>query len=172
MNRRLYRSRTDTILGGVASGLAVYLNTDPALVRIAWAILVPLTGGAAFLAYIVGWIVVPEEPYPGAAVGAPAPGVAAPGSNAPASEPSEGGEPDTEEPFAAAPAESTWAPPPAVERRNDNRAGIVVGIGLVVIGLWFLLRPYLPDIQWNLIWPLVIVAVGGLILVTAARRSS
>ena len=75
MNRRLYRSRTDTVLGGVASGLAVYLNTDPALVRIAWAILVPLTGGAAFLAYIVGWIVVPEEPYPGAASGAPASGL-------------------------------------------------------------------------------------------------
>ena len=172
MNRRLYRSRTDTVLGGVASGLAVYLNTDPALVRIAWAILVPLTGGAAFLAYIVGWIVVPEEPYPGAATGAPAPGVAAPGSNLTASEPSEGAEPDTEEPFAAGTAGSTWAPPPPVERRNDNRAGIVVGIGLVVIGLWFLLRPYLPDIQWNLIWPLAIVAVGGLILVTAARRSS
>src|SRR4026207_147791 len=47
VNRRLYRSRTDTVLGGVASGLAVYLNTDPALVRIAWAILTPLTGGAA-----------------------------------------------------------------------------------------------------------------------------
>ena len=53
MNRRLYRSRTDTILGGVASGLAQYLNTDPALVRIAWAILVPLTGGAALVAYVV-----------------------------------------------------------------------------------------------------------------------
>ena len=59
MNRRLYRSRTDTILGGVAAGLASYLNADPALVRIAWAILVPLTGGAALIAYIVGWIVVP-----------------------------------------------------------------------------------------------------------------
>lgn len=64
MNRRLTRSRTDTILGGVAAGLAEYLNTDPALVRIAWAILVPLTGGAALLAYIVAWIVMPEAPAP------------------------------------------------------------------------------------------------------------
>ena len=63
---RLYRSRTDTILGGVASGLATYLNADPALVRIAWAVLVPLTGGIAFLAYIVGWVVIPEEPAPAA----------------------------------------------------------------------------------------------------------
>ena len=62
MNRRLYRSRTDSVLGGVAGGLADYLNADPALVRIAWAILVVVTGGAALLAYIVAWIVVPEEP--------------------------------------------------------------------------------------------------------------
>jgi phage shock protein PspC (stress-responsive transcriptional regulator) len=54
MNRRLYRSRTDTILGGVAAGLARYLNADPALVRIAWAILVPLTGGAALVARGLG----------------------------------------------------------------------------------------------------------------------
>jgi phage shock protein C len=183
MNRRLYRSRTDTVLGGVAAGLAVYLNTDPALVRIAWAILVPLTGGAAFLAYIVGWIVVPEEPYPGAAAGAPAPGGMAPGVGAPAStdgsadsaatpgtEADEGGEAPATAAGAAVPAAS-WAPPPTA-RRNDNRAGIAIGIGLVVVGLWFLLRPYLPDIQWNLLWPVLIVAVGALILITAARRSN
>ena len=40
------------------------MNADPALVRIAWALLVPLTGGIAFVAYIVAWIVVPEEPPP------------------------------------------------------------------------------------------------------------
>ncbi len=62
MNRRLYRSRTDTVIGGVASGLAAYLNADPALIRIAWAILVVVTGGVALLVYIVAWIVVPEEP--------------------------------------------------------------------------------------------------------------
>ena len=169
MNRRLYRSRTDTVLGGVASGLAVYLNTDPALVRIAWAILTPLTGGAAFLAYIVGWIVVPEEPYPGAATGAPAPGFTTAGSTPSASEVSEEGESATADAAAPMPA-STWTTAPT-ERRNDNRTGIAIGVGLVILGLWFLLRPYLPDIQWNLIWPLAIVAIGGLILITAARRS-
>jgi phage shock protein C len=169
VNRRLYRSRTDTVLGGVASGLAVYLNTDPALVRIAWAILTPLTGGAAFLAYIVGWIVVPEEPYPGAATGAPAPGFTTPGSTPSASEASEEGESATADAAAPMPA-STWTTAPT-ERRNDNRTGIAIGVGLVILGLWFLLRPYLPDIQWNLIWPLAIVAIGGLILITAARRS-
>ena len=62
MNRRLVRSRTDRVIGGVAAGLADYMNADTALVRIAWALLIPLTGGAALLAYIVAWIVMPERP--------------------------------------------------------------------------------------------------------------
>ena len=61
MNRRLTRSR-DAMVGGVAAGVAEWINADPALVRIAWALLVPLTTGAALLAYIVAWIVVPEAP--------------------------------------------------------------------------------------------------------------
>jgi phage shock protein C len=148
MNRRLTRSRTDTILGGVAAGLAEYLNTDPALVRIAWAILVPLTGGAALLAYIVAWIVMPEGPAPVDAEGR------------------------TEE----ATADGVAAVPPSegTARRGDieGRAGIVVGVGLVILGAWFLAREYLPQINWNLIWPLFLVGIGVLILVTSARRRS
>jgi phage shock protein PspC (stress-responsive transcriptional regulator) len=172
MTRRLYRSRTDTVLGGVASGLAQYLNSDPALVRIAWAILVPLTGGAMFLAYIVAWIVVPEEPYPGAAAGAPAPasaGVAMPAAT-------EAGEPATD-PVTGAPIQpaadpgATWTPPPPVTRSaGPGSAGIIVGIGLVLLGFWFLLREYLPDFNWNFVWPLFIVGIGVLVLVTATRR--
>ena len=45
-------------------GSPTYLNADPALVRIVWAILVVVTGGAALIVYIVAWIVVPEEPPP------------------------------------------------------------------------------------------------------------
>ena len=151
MSRRLVRSRTDTILGGVASGVATYLNADPALVRIAWAILVPLTGGVALVAYIVAWIVVPEEPV-----------------GAPASAPEPATDPVTGAPVAAA--STGWVPPGPVRRADDGRAGIVVGIGLVLVGLWFLLREYLPDIDWSLIWPLVIVGIGALIVVTSMRR--
>lgn len=61
---------------------------------------------------------------------------------------------------------------PAEERRwdNDGRAGLVVGIGLVLLGVWFLARQYLPAINWGLIWPLILVGVGVLILVTSSRR--
>ncbi|NLI39818.1 MAG: PspC domain-containing protein [Caldisericales bacterium] len=61
MEKRLYRSRKNRVLGGVCGGLADYLNLDVSMVRLV-AILVIFFGGLSFLAYIVLWIVVPEEP--------------------------------------------------------------------------------------------------------------
>jgi phage shock protein PspC (stress-responsive transcriptional regulator) len=153
MNRRLYRSRTDTVLGGVAAGLATYLNADPALVRIAWAVLVVITGGAALLVYIVAWIVVPEEPATPIAPAADA--------SEPITDPVTG---EVIEPVAEPSAM------PATPRASGGSAGMVVGIGLVLLGVWFLLREYVPAIDWGLIWPLVLVGIGALILVTSMRR--
>ncbi len=62
---RLYRSRTDRILGGVAAGVAVELNLDPSLVRVGWVLLAIFTGGLFALVYLVMWLVVPEAPWEG-----------------------------------------------------------------------------------------------------------
>lgn len=62
MNRRLYRMVHDRVLGGVAAGVADYFDLDPALVRVAWAILILASVGGFLLLYIVMWIVVPEAP--------------------------------------------------------------------------------------------------------------
>ncbi len=59
--KRLYRSRSDRMIAGVAGGLAQYLNVDPTLVRLGFVVL-SLAGGPGLLLYIVMWIVVPEEP--------------------------------------------------------------------------------------------------------------
>ena len=56
---RLYRDNSDKILGGVASGLANYLDIDPAVVRILM-ILFGFTG-TGFLLYIILWIVLPAK---------------------------------------------------------------------------------------------------------------
>jgi phage shock protein C len=63
--RRIYRSRTDRILGGVAGGMAQYLGVDPVLIRLALVAL--LFAGIGFLLYIVAWIIIPEEPLAGEA---------------------------------------------------------------------------------------------------------
>ena len=61
MRDRLYRSRTDRMLFGVAGGMARYLNLDPAIVRIVWVLLF-LAVGTGVLLYIVAAVVIPEEP--------------------------------------------------------------------------------------------------------------
>lgn len=62
--RRIYRSRDDRILGGVAGGFGKYLGVDPVLIRLALVAL--LFAGVGFLLYIVAWIIIPEEPIEGA----------------------------------------------------------------------------------------------------------
>ena len=59
--KRLMRSRTDRKIGGVCAGLAEYFDLDPTLVRLLWVLLV-FFGGTGLLAYIILWIVLPEEP--------------------------------------------------------------------------------------------------------------
>jgi phage shock protein PspC (stress-responsive transcriptional regulator) len=61
---RLYRSRDDRMLAGVAAGVAEALDADPSIIRIAWALLTIFTGGIALVVYIVMAIVVPEDPGP------------------------------------------------------------------------------------------------------------
>ena len=60
--KRLYRSRTQKVLGGVAGGLAEYFNIDVILMRLLFVAIV-LAGGSGVLIYIILWIVVPLEPY-------------------------------------------------------------------------------------------------------------
>jgi len=59
--RQLTRSRSNRFLAGVAGGIAAYTGTDPTIVRLITAILVCCTAGFGLAAYIVAWIILPEE---------------------------------------------------------------------------------------------------------------
>ncbi|MEN8240727.1 MAG: PspC domain-containing protein [Chloroflexota bacterium] len=59
--KRLYRSRNDRMISGVAAGLGEYLGIDPTVVRLLF-LLGMLAGGSTVPVYIVMMIVVPEEP--------------------------------------------------------------------------------------------------------------
>ena len=61
MEHRLYRSRKERIVGGVAGGLGEYLGIDPVIVRLLFVLLALATGWGALL-YIVLLVVVPEAP--------------------------------------------------------------------------------------------------------------
>jgi phage shock protein PspC (stress-responsive transcriptional regulator) len=59
--RRLYRSRRDRWLAGVAGGIAEYLDVDPVVIRLLW-ILSIFVGGFGILLYIIMAFIVPLEP--------------------------------------------------------------------------------------------------------------
>jgi phage shock protein PspC (stress-responsive transcriptional regulator) len=61
--KRLYRSRSDRMVGGVCAGIAKYLNLDATVVRLLFVLLAFISGGVPAIAgYIVLLVVVPEEP--------------------------------------------------------------------------------------------------------------
>lgn len=62
MSKKLYKSTTDRKLCGVCAGIANYLNIDPTVVRLLWA-LITFVGGAGVVAYVVCALVIPDEPY-------------------------------------------------------------------------------------------------------------
>ena len=61
MQKKLYRSATDKKLTGVCGGVAKYLNMDPTVIRVIWALLA-LFGSLGLIAYIICALIIPEEP--------------------------------------------------------------------------------------------------------------
>ena len=60
--KKLYKSSTDRKFSGVCGGVAEYFGTDSTMIRIAWIIVVILTGFfPGVLAYIIAAIVMPEK---------------------------------------------------------------------------------------------------------------
>jgi phage shock protein PspC (stress-responsive transcriptional regulator) len=58
--RRLRRSSSDRMLGGVAGGLGRYFDVDPVLFRIGFVVLL-FAGGAGLLAYLGLWLITPSD---------------------------------------------------------------------------------------------------------------
>jgi phage shock protein C len=133
---------------GVAGGMARWLDVDPAVVRLVWALLI-IAGGVGLLLYIVAAIVIPEEPL-GAAQ--PMGAGAAPAGSGPAT----GG---------------GWTAPHGSARRDSGSAPIIIGIVLVLLGAWFLAERYIDWLDNALLWPALLIVVGGLLLVGAMRRT-
>lgn len=156
MREPLYRSRTDRMLFGVAGGMARFFNLDPSIVRIIWALLV-LAGGAGLLLYIVAAIVIPEEPIGYMPPSGPPPPPGAAGSTDASSSAAGAGGP-------------AWGYRAGVERRDRGGGAVVLGIILVALGGWFLLQRFVPQLPSDIVWPVVLLVLGGALVLGALRR--
>ena len=58
--KRLYRSNSNKMIAGVCGGIAEYINLDPTVVRLLWALLC-FMGGTGVIAYIIAAIIMPNQ---------------------------------------------------------------------------------------------------------------
>jgi Putative stress-responsive transcriptional regulator len=58
--RKLLRSR-NRVLGGVLGGIAEYMDVDPTIVRVAYAVLTVFTVFSGIILYPILWLIIPEE---------------------------------------------------------------------------------------------------------------
>jgi len=59
--KQLFRSKSNKVIGGVCGGIGKYFGIDPTVIRLLWVLFTFFSFGAAILAYIIAWIIVPEE---------------------------------------------------------------------------------------------------------------
>jgi phage shock protein PspC (stress-responsive transcriptional regulator) len=59
--KRLLRSKKNRIIAGVCGGIGKYLGIDPTVIRLLWVLFTFFSAGAGVVAYIVAWIIIPEE---------------------------------------------------------------------------------------------------------------
>ncbi len=60
--KRLYRSRTNRMLAGVAGGIAEYFGWDPTLVRLGVVVALIFGHVVTFILYLAAWLIIPEQP--------------------------------------------------------------------------------------------------------------
>jgi len=147
---RFYRGK-GRIIGGVCCGIAAGLHVDTLWVRIAFVALA-LAQGIGLVIYALMWVLMPETPE-GQVRGRS--GFAAVTSDLERMWAEVRGQP----PQAAAAAPET----PATDR------SVVLGVLLLVIGL-VLLGNNTGLINWSVLWPLILIAIGAFVLLRNSQR--
>lgn len=141
MSSKLYRSRTDKMLGGVCGGLGAYLGIDSTLVRIFFVLLALPGAGIGFALYIILWLILP---YAGEGTMGSS-GTVMTGSGEMAGRAQAMGE----------------------DLRNitpNPQAAVIIGVALIIIGGFYLVQqlglPFLAWLRPELMWPALLIIAG------------
>jgi len=152
MAKKLYRSTSDKMLGGVAGGLAEYFDIDSTLVRVLFIVVVFL-GGGGIIAYIILWIVVPQKPYE----------IPKNTFNQSPSESESGSNISSDENKSDSFSMSNGGAVSSMTHSGNKQ--IWIAIILMVIGSFLLLDNIFPRFDFDHYWPIILIGIGiGLLL--------
>jgi phage shock protein C len=182
MEKKLYRDEYHKVIGGVCAGLAEYFDMDPTIVRLLFAFTF-FVMGVGLGTYIILWIVLPKKGYVynnwrnqsvDYRVPPQQPAADQPGTQPPPASPY-GHNPFANNPFSNAPfPNSPYGSDPIAQPRQRSHAGIIIGAVLILIGGIVLLDNYdwIPDIDFERLWPVVLVVVGASLIVSGQARKN
>ena len=139
-NNRVTRNENDKILGGVASGIARYINVDPLIIRLAFVALI-FGEGLGIIVYLVLWILIPSEKSTQVE------------SKKIISENAKDIENQAEQ-----------ITNNVQKGANKNTAKIIIGSILILIGLFIQLNILGFSINFSWAWPIIIIAIGLIII--------
>ena len=150
MRKRIYRSETDKVIGGVCGGLGDYFGVDPTWIRILFVLSI-FANGIGLIAYIIGWIVIPAHRE----------------TTVEASVETEDG---SAQPASAQATLHSSAKPSANGRKHN--LGFLPGIILIIIGMIFLFDRVFYWFDFDYIWPLVLIGIGAILIYRSARPAT
>lgn len=139
--KKLYRSRKDKIIFGVCGGIAEYFEIDPVIIRLVF-LLLGLSGGVGIVIYIIGAIIIPEEPLS-------------------SSKKSDSSAEDIKENVQKMAKEIK-----ANIKQNKSRYSSeeIFGILLIVFGVLFLIDRLFAWFKFWQLWPVVLIILGILLI--------
>jgi phage shock protein PspC (stress-responsive transcriptional regulator) len=150
----LYRSQTDSIIGGVCGGLGAYLGIDATFVRLFFVLLALAGNGIGVLIYLLLWIILPLD-HPRRKQNDLRETVRA-GSEEIADQARAVGE-DIKN---------------IVVRPHPN-ASLIIGGALIILGVFYLLDQlqveWLRWLNFDLVWPVLLI-IAGLAILLRRRR--
>lgn len=151
--KRLTRSRTDAMVGGVCGGLGVYLGIDPTIVRLFF-VLLAFAKGIGFALYFILWIVVPRE------------GV---GESTSLDENIQAGAEEIAERAREMGEELRHG-----VKLSGYQTSLFIGGALILVGIFYLLDnlniAWLSWLKWDVVWPFILIAAGILLMVRQFRE--
>jgi len=155
MKKKLYRSKKDCVIGGVCGGIAEYFDVDPTLIRLL-AVLVFFLGGSGIIAYIIGWIIIPQNPN---------------GNTKDNSENKGKIEGKTKKATDKVNKKAEENLPEEESKgKSEKNRNIILGVVLIIVGLIFTgstFFPWITWIAWGTFWPVLIIVVGLVIMIRA-----
>ena len=147
--KRLYRRNDDRVLGGVCSGLGEHLGLDPLLIRVVFVVL-GMVNGIGVLLYALMWALVPSATDAG-------------------SDQRQIMRHNVQEMRGRARELAGDARGAVNQGVSSGNRAVLAGAVLIGAGLLFLLRTLHPLAWLSKLWPLLVVAVGVILVAQSLR---